>query len=290
MFKLGIIGGSGLYNIEGLENEETLPVDTPYGSLSAGIIHGKLNDIDIYFVPRHGIDHSKPPHGINYRANIYALKSLGVNYVLSVSAVGSLKKEIAPGDLVLADQFIDRTKLDRGNTFFDVGAVAHVSLADPVCKEFSSFIKKAIDTLKYKVHNGGTYVCIEGPQFSTRAESNWYRSMGASIIGMTANPEYRLAREAQMHYAILALSTDYDCWKEDEEHVTADAVVEMMNNNVIKAKSVIKELTKIIAKKIEKDSDITKKCVCRTHLKTSIVTAPEIIYGDKEKMIDLLLK
>lgn len=288
MFKLGIIGGSGLYSIEGLENEETIAVDTPYGTLSAGIVHGILNGVDIYFVPRHGNGHTKPPSGINYRANIYGLKSLGVNYVLSVSAVGSLKKEIAPGDLVLADQFIDRTKLDRGNTFFDIGAVAHVSLADPVCKEFSDLLKQATTNLKYKTHKGGTYVCIEGPQFSTRAESNWYRSMGASIIGMTANPEYRLAKEAQMHYAILALSTDYDCWKEDEEHVTADAVVEMMDSNVNKAKDVIKELSKIIYDKA--GEEITKKCNCRTHLKTSIVTASDRIHGDKQKIIDLLLK
>lgn len=238
---LGIIGGSGLYEIEGLEDVEHVRQATPYGDPSDAIVRGRLGDTTLLFLPRHGKGHRIPPSAINYRANVCALKMLGATQVLSVSAVGSMKEEIRPGDLVVVDQFIDLTKR-RISTFFDEGAVAHVSMADPVCPNLAKALSEAAEATGARVHRGGTYVCIEGPQFSTRAESLLYRSWGVSVIGMTNMPEAKLAREAELPYATLALATDYDCWHEAEDDVTAEAIVAVIKANVISAKKTIREL------------------------------------------------
>lgn len=238
---LGVLGGSGLYEIEGLEAIELVRFETPYGAPSDAIVRGRLGETTLLFLPRHGKGHRIPPSAINYRANVCALKMLGATQLLSVSAVGSMKEEIRPGDLVVVDQFIDLTKR-RVSTFFDEGAVAHVSLADPVCPALASALGEAAETTEARVHRGGTYVCIEGPQFSTRAESLLYRSWGVSVIGMTNMPEAKLAREAELPYATLALATDYDCWHEAEDDVTAEAIVAVVKANVLKAKKVIREL------------------------------------------------
>jgi len=240
---LAIIGGSGLYDIEGLVDIERVEVDTPYGAPSDSIVKARLEGAEtaLLFLPRHGRGHRHSPSTINYRANICALKKLGATHVLSVSAVGSMREEIAPGDLVVVDQFIDLTK-QRCSTFFDEGVVAHVAFSDPVCPVMHDAVVKAADTTGAKVHRGGAYVCIEGPQFSTRAESLVYRSWNVSVIGMTNMPEAKLAREAQLPFATLALSTDYDCWHSTEEAVTVEAVIAQLKNNVGHAKAVARHL------------------------------------------------
>lgn len=240
---LGVIGGSGLYEIEGLQNIEHLTIETPFGDPSGKYISGVLNGTQLYFLPRHGYNHQFNPSEVNYRANIYGMKKLGVEYILSVSAVGSLKKEIEPGHMVLPDQFFDRTK-DRQATFFEKGIVAHVPFGQPICLKLQEKIKQACKRVGVKTHVGGTYVNMEGPMFSTKAESLFYQSIGASIIGMTNLTEAKLAREAEISYATLALSTDYDCWHEEEEDVNALGVLAVMKKNVNVAKSVIAEMTK----------------------------------------------
>lgn len=209
---LAVIGGSGLYEIEGVTAHTELRVDTPYGAPSDVVVKGKLGDTTLLFLPRHGRGHRVPPHAINYRANVCALKMCGATHLLSVSAVGSMKEHIAPGDVVVPDQFIDLTKR-RASTFFDEGIVAHVGFADPICSLLAGALADAADAAGAKVHRGGTYVCMEGPAFSTRAESRLYRSWGVSVIGMTAMPEAKLAREAEIPYALVALVTDHDCWR-----------------------------------------------------------------------------
>jgi len=240
---LGIIGGSGLYDIEGLVDVERVEVNTPYGSPSDSIVRARLDGTQtkLLFLPRHGRGHRHSPSTINYRANICALKKLGATHLLSISAVGSMREEIAPGDLVVIDQFIDLTK-QRRSTFFDEGVVAHVAFADPICPIMQEAVATAADATGAKVHRGGAYVCIEGPQFSTRAESLVYRGWGVSVIGMTNMPEAKLAREAQLPFATLALSTDYDCWHSTEEAVTVEAVIAQLKNNVGHAKSVARHL------------------------------------------------
>jgi 5'-methylthioadenosine phosphorylase len=241
---LAVLGGSGLYEMDGLTDKTELTVDTPFGAPSDAIVKGKLGDTTLLFLPRHGRGHRVPPHAINYRANIAALKLAGATHLVSVSAVGSMKEEIEPTHLVCVDQFIDLTKR-RPSTFFDEAA-AHVSFSDPVCKDLQSALAEAAGSAGAKVHKGGTYVCIEGPQFSTRAESLVYRSWGVSVIGMTAMPEAKLAREAELPYATLALATDYDCWHESAEPVTVEAVVATMKTNVIAAKRAIANLAAIL--------------------------------------------
>ncbi|GIX23544.1 MULTISPECIES: S-methyl-5'-thioadenosine phosphorylase [Caldimonas] len=231
---IGIIGGSGLYHMQGLENPREIHLDTPFGSPSDAIVTASVQGIGVAFLARHGRGHRLLPSEVPYRANIYALKQLGVRYVLSFSAVGSLKEDIAPLDLVLPDQFIDLTK-QRPSSFFGQGAVAHVSMAQPVCPVVADALAQAVAQVQNdgtpRLHRGGTYVCIEGPQFSSLAESHWYRSMGGSVIGMTNMPEAKLAREAQIAYATLAMVTDYDCWHPREAHVTADmAMANLMKN------------------------------------------------------------
>jgi len=248
---LAIIGGSGLYEIDGLTGVEELRVDTPFGAPSEAVVRGTLGRTTLLFLPRHGRGHRLAPHQINYRANVCALKKLGATHLLSVSAVGSLQEEIAPGDFVVADQFIDWTRR-RASTFFEDGLVAHVSFADPVCPDLAAALASAADrvastpdgvaTPGARVHRGGTYLCMEGPQFSTRAESHLYRSWGVSVIGMTAMPEAKLAREAELPYALLALATDYDCWHATEEDVSADAIVAVLLRNVAAARRIVAAL------------------------------------------------
>jgi 5'-methylthioadenosine phosphorylase len=229
MDKLGIIGGSGVYSLENIKIVAEHKVDTPFGKPSDAVIQAEINGAEVYFMPRHGRAHSILPHEVNYRANIYALKSFGVDVVVSVSAVGSLKEEHAPTDFVLPDQFIDWTKGKRERTFFGDGIVAHVSTAYPVNKDLQGRIHEMCQKLDISAARGGSYICIEGPQFSSRAESELYRSFGASVIGMTNVPESYLAKEAGMAYSTIAMVTDYDCWK--EEHVDVESVMETMKKN-----------------------------------------------------------
>jgi 5'-methylthioadenosine phosphorylase len=240
---LGVIGGSGLYQIEGLTAVEEIHVQTPFGSPSDAVIRGQLGDTTLLFLPRHGRGHRIAPHRIDFRANICALKKLGTTHLLSISAVGSMVEKIEPGQFVVVDQFIDVTK-KRESTFFDDGIVGHVGFADPVCSEMSRALASAAERAGACVHRGGTYVCVDGPQFSTRAESLLYRSWGVSVIGMTAMPEAKLAREAELPYALLALATDYDCWHESEQSVTVQAVLAVIDKNVALARRTIVELAK----------------------------------------------
>ena len=243
---LGVIGGSGLYDMAGLHEVESVAVSTPWGLPSDEIVVGTLGGTRTAFLPRHGRGHRFTPSEVNYRANVAALKQLGCRFVLSVSAVGSMKEEIAPGDLVVVDQFIDRT-VGRARTFFGDGIVGHVGFADPVCAVLKSVVLEAAKATGTTTHDGGTYICIEGPQFSTRAESLLFRSWGVSVIGMTNLPEARLAREAGLSYATLALATDYDCWREDEDAVSVEAVMAVMEKNVAVAKDVIRNVAAALA-------------------------------------------
>ncbi len=236
---IGVIGGSGLYELEGLQKVERVELETPFGTPSDAFITGELEGQKMVFLPRHGSKHGILPHEINFRANIWGMKKLGAARLISVSAVGSLQEQIVPGHLVLVDQFIDWTK-QRPQTFLGEGVVGHIALADPVCLPLQHRLNEvAKDLQDITVHEKGTYVCIEGPQFSTRAESHMYRSWGADVIGMTNMPEARLAREAEIGYATIALATDYDCWKEDEAHVETEAVLQILRANVEKAKTLL---------------------------------------------------
>ncbi|MEC7983729.1 MAG: S-methyl-5'-thioadenosine phosphorylase, partial [Myxococcota bacterium] len=231
--RIGIIGGSGLYKMEGLTLLREVELDTPFGKPSAPFIISKLDGVDaeLVFLPRHGIGHVFTPSEVPYRANIYGMKLLNVEWIISISAVGSLQEEIVPGHVVVIDQFIDRTK-NRASTFFGNGIVAHIAFGDPVCSSLRSYLLEAAKETDATVHDGGTYVCMEGPAFSTRAESNLYRSWGAKVIGMTNIPEAKLAREAEISYATLAMSTDYDCWHEGHDDVTVEQVIAVVKANV----------------------------------------------------------
>lgn len=240
---LAVIGGSGLYAIDGLTDVETVVIETPFGSPSAPITRGRLGDTTFLFLPRHGLGHRFSPSEINYQANVCALKMLGASHLASVSAVGSLRESFRPGDFVIVDQYIDRTYL-RKPTFFEGGVVAHVSMAHPVCPNLAKSAANAARRIDASVHEGGTYICIEGPQFSTRAESLMYRSFQADVIGMTAMPEARLAREAEIPYVTIACVTDYDCWHESVEAVTVDQVVAVLQRNVKTARQLLAELAK----------------------------------------------
>lgn len=236
---LGVIGGSGLYAMDSLERVGEHVVETTFGAPSDAVVEARLGDTRLLFLPRHGRGHRIPPHEINYRANILALKTLGAEQVVSVSAVGSMKETIHPGDVVLVDQFIDRTR-HRPNTFFEgVGVVAHVELADPVDAALQDALYRAAVKAGARAHKGGAYVCIEGPQFSTRAESNLFRSWSVDVIGMTNLPEARLAREAELPYATCALATDYDCWRQTGESVSVEAVIAVLKQNVSVAQQII---------------------------------------------------
>ncbi len=236
---IGIIGGSGLYQMEGVVVREERRIETPYGAPSDAILLGTLDTVPVAFLPRHGRGHRVTPSEINYRANIWALKSIGVHALIAVSAVGSMKEAIAPGDLVLVDQFIDRTQA-RASTFFHDGIVAHVSFADPVCEKLATLLFASRSAIPTTVHPCGTYVCIEGPMFSSRAESLLYRSWGVDVIGMTNYQEAKLAREAEIPFATIALATDYDCWHTDAADVDAMSVLAVMQKNVINAQTLIR--------------------------------------------------
>jgi 5'-methylthioadenosine phosphorylase len=240
---LAVVGGSGLYALEALSDVESIEVTTPFGAPSAPITRGKLGDTTLLFLPRHGVGHCYSPTEVNYRANVCALKKLGATHLVSISAVGSLQESLRPGDFVIVDQYIDRTQ-KRASTFFEGGVVAHVSLADPVCPLLAKSATCAAQRVGATVHEGGTYVCIEGPQFSTRAESMMYRSFQADVIGMTAMPEVRLAREAELPYVTIACVTDYDCWHQSEEAVTVEQVIAVLQKNVSYARQLLVELAK----------------------------------------------
>ncbi|MGI2901875.1 S-methyl-5'-thioadenosine phosphorylase [Tolypothrix sp. VBCCA 56010] len=241
--KIGIIGGSGLYKMDALKDVEEVHVDTPFGSPSDALILGTVDGTQVAFLARHGRNHTLLPSELPFRANIYAMKQLGVEYLISASAVGSLKEEAKPLDMVVPDQFIDRTK-NRVSTFFGEGIVAHIAFGDPVCRNLAGVLGDAIASLNLpnvSLHRGGTYVCMEGPAFSTKAESHLYRSWGATVIGMTNLPEAKLAREAEIAYATLALVTDYDCWHSDHDSVTVEMVIANLQRNAVNAQKVIQE-------------------------------------------------
>ena len=264
---IGVIGGSGLYRMEGMTDVEEVAVETPFGNPSDVITVGKVEGVSMAFLPRHGRGHRLSPTEIPVRANIWALKSLGVEWVVSVSAVGSLREHIAPRDLIIPDQLFDRTK-SRVNSFFEGGIVVHVTFADPFCSTLSKLLLESARELgDVKVHAGGTYVCMEGPLFSTRAESNAYRSWGMDIIGMTALPEAKLAREAELCYATIACATDYDCWHESEESVTVEMVIGNLSANVANAQRILKS----VAKKIPANRS-ANTCECPSALATAILT------------------
>ncbi len=265
---IGVIGGSGLYDMAELTDVEEVRMATPFGDPSDSITLGKLGERTVAFLPRHGRGHRLNPTVLPYRANVFALKSLGVRCIIGVSAVGSLKEEIRPLDMVVPDQIIDRTKA-RPSTFFDDGIVAHVGFGEPFCRELGSLLVEEVEREGLTAHRGETYVCMEGPQFSTRAESELYRSWGAGVIGMTAVPEAKLAREAEVCYATLAASTDYDCWHPDHESVTAEMIIGNVVRNTEHSKSIVRRVVGRIA------SDWT--CTCHSALENAIVTAPDRI-------------
>ncbi len=270
--RLGVIGGSGLYVMEGLDDVEEVQVTTPFGNPSDAITIGDLGDVPVAFIPRHGRGHRLNPSEVPSRANIYALKSLGVEWVLSISAVGSLCEDYAPLDLVVPDQIFDRTK-SRANSFFEGGIVAHVSFAEPFCPDFCGSVWDALSSLDGVTgHRGGTYVCIEGPLFSTKAESRIYRQLGCDIIGMTAIPEAKLAREAELCYSAIACVTDYDVWHENEESVTVEMVVANLTRNVANAKRIIRDAARRLPPNRRSAS-----CNCASALQHAIMTDPALI-------------
>jgi len=269
MGKIGIIGGSGLYQIEGIKNVRDVSVVTPFGKPSDKFIVGNLEGKDVVFLPRHGRGHRINPSEVNYRANIFAMKKLGVDRIISVTACGSLREDFKPLDFVLPDQFVDRTNQARHMTFFEKGIVAHLSFADPLCPDLRGVIKKGIEDLGLKVHYGGTYLNMEGPAFSTRAESNLYRSWGMDLIGMTNMSEAKLAREAEICFVTLASITDYDCWYTSKETVTLEMVMQNLARNVDNSKRIIK---KVIREMPEKSG-----CNCSTALANAIVTDRKLI-------------
>ncbi|MBC6475695.1 MAG: S-methyl-5'-thioadenosine phosphorylase [Hormoscilla sp. GM102CHS1] len=283
--KIGIIGGSGLYKMDALQDLEEVQVDTPFGPPSDSIILGTLSGTRVAFLARHGRNHHLLPSELPFRANIYAMKSLGVEYLISASAVGSLKEEVKPMDMVLPEQYIDRTK-NRTSTFFGNGIAAHIAFGHPVCSQLAGILADAIVSLELPditLHRGGTYICMEGPAFSTQAESNLYRSWGATIIGMTALPEAKLAREAEIAYATLALATDYDCWHPDHDHVTIDMVIDYLRRNAINAQNVIQETVK----RLSANPPLSD---AHSALKFAILTQPEQMPAVTKDKLKLLLQ
>ncbi len=282
---IGVIGGSGLYQLEALTDAQEHIIDTPYGRPSDAIVTGQVGGVAVAFLARHGRGHRLIPTEVPYRANIYALKSLGVRYLISISAVGSLREEIHPLDMVLPDQFIDLTKF-RASTFFGDGAVAHVSMAQPICPALSSLLEQAIKGLnlaEVTLHQGGTYVCIEGPSFSSVAESHWYRSLNASVIGMTNMPEAKLAREAQIAYATLALATDYDCWHPKEAHVTANMAIANLMKNAEHAQQVL-------VSAIQRISQAQPQSIAHTALSSGLVTPLNAMSDAVRQRVSVLLQ
>ena len=277
---IGVIGGSGVYDIEGLTNTEWRQIVSPFGMPSDELLFGQLDGQQIVFLPRHGRGHRVPPSGLNFRANIDAMKRAGVTEILSISAVGSLKEEYPPGHFVLVDQFIDRT-FARSKTFFDEGCVAHISMADPVCSRLAGHLASALEDTGIDYTRSGTYLVMEGPQFSSRAESHLYRSWGCDVIGMTNMPEAKLAREAEMCYATVAMITDYDCWHEDHDDVTIESVIKIVQENADKARALIKSVVPKLAGR-EGACDAG----CHTALDYAIITAPDVRDPDTVAKLD----
>ena len=278
--KIGVIGGTGLYNIEGMTGIEEVDLNTPFGKPSDSIVVGRLEGVGVAFLPRHGKGHHISPTEIPSRANIYALKSLGVEHIIAICSAGSFKKELEPGHLLIPDQLIDRTR-SRVNSFFGEGIVAHIAFADPFCPVLSQVLFEAAQEVGASVHQGGTCVVMEGPAFSTRAESRLYRSWGADIIGMTALPEAKLAREAEICYAIIGCITDYDSWWHSAEAITIDVIISTMLHNIDNAKKIIKLAVSRIPDR--------RDCECATALKMAIVTAPPVIPAGQKEKLDLLI-
>lgn len=278
--RIGILGGSGLYEMEGFEGRREERVTTPYGDPSDAFILGKLHGRDVVFLSRHGRGHRVSPSEINYRANIWAMKKLGVDFLVAISACGSLRKKIKPGHFVVIDQHIDRTR-GRQSTFFEKGIVGHVMFADPITKELADLVADAAERAGAKVHRGGTYVCMEGPAFSTRAESRLYRSWGADVIGMTNVTEAKLAREAEIAFATLALATDYDCWYEEHGDVSVEEVIRVLHENVAKAKEAVGELCR------EFPADLRNPHA--GSLRFAILTAKESIGADVQERLAPIL-
>jgi 5'-methylthioadenosine phosphorylase len=275
--EIGILGGTGFYEIEGIESIEEVEFETPFGKTSDAFIIGSLGGRRVAFLNRHGRGHKILPSKINYRANIYGFKMLGVERVISVNSVGSLKERMKPRDIVFSDQFFDRTH--RANSFFGEGIAAHVSLAYPVCPDLSRVLFNTGEELKVRVHQGGTYICIEGPSFSSKAESNIYRSWDCSVIGMTSATEAKLCREAELCYSTMNLVCDYDAWHEVEEPVTIEMILESMNQNIHNAKAIIKKAVALLASQEE------SQCECAQALKNCIVTQSDSIPEEsKEKL------
>ncbi len=278
--EIGIIGGSGLYSMPGLTSIREVIVETPFGEPSDAFVVGELEGRQVAFLSRHGRGHRILPSELNFRANIFAMKKLGVSRILSVSAVGSLKQEHKPTDFVIPDQFIDRTFL-RTATFFGEGVVGHVAFGDPVCATVAGAFVKACEHVGVTGKQGGTYICIEGPQFSTRAESNLYRSWGADVIGMTNLQEAKLAREAEICYATMAMVTDYDCWHESHDDVTVDQIVAVMHQNAGNAASVVRAAVAAMPR--------DRTCACGSALQYAIMTSHDLIPSGTRKKLDLLI-
>ena len=279
--KVGIIGGSGFYQMDGLNELRKIEVETPFGLPSHAVVVGKIDGQLVAFLPRHGVGHPLLPSEINVRANIYALKSLGVEWLIGVSAVGSLREEIEPRHFVIPDQLYDHTK-NRTSTFFGDGIVAHVGFADPFCPILGQCIYQSAKRVGATIHSGGTYICMEGPAFSTLAESNLYRKFGFDVIGMTAAPEAKLAREAEMSYAVLACSTDYDCWHEDHEAVTTEMIIENLLANVETAKQIVRSAIQNLP--LDRSSSPAYKA-----LEKSIATNPNVIPEETKQKLELLI-
>ncbi|MBW4515073.1 MAG: S-methyl-5'-thioadenosine phosphorylase [Timaviella obliquedivisa GSE-PSE-MK23-08B] len=283
--KIGIIGGSGLYKMEALKDVKEVNINTPFGAPSDALIVGELDGTSVAFLARHGRNHSLSPSEVPFRANIYALKSLGIEYIISASAVGSLKAEAKPLDMVIPDQFIDRTK-NRASTFFGEGIIAHIAFGDPVCPHLAKVLSDAIATLNLPdltLHQGGTYVCMEGPAFSTKAESNLYRSWGATIIGMTNLPEAKLAREAEIAYATLAMVTDYDCWHPDHDNVTVEMVIGNLMKNAVNAQQIIRETVRQLTLNPPSSE-------AHSALKSAIITPLDKAPAATKEKLELLLR
>lgn len=278
---IGVIGGSGLYEMEGLTEVREVVLETPFGAPSDAFVTGVLEGRRMVFLPRHGRGHRLLPSEVPYRANIHGMKQLGVDRILSVSAVGSMREAIEPGHMVIPDQFIDRTQGKRASTFFGNGIVGHVAFVDPVCPDLSGVLAEAAGEVGATVHRGGTYLCIEGPNFSTRAESRLYRNWGVDVIGMTNLPEARLAREAEICYATLALATDYDCWYEGHDDVTVEAVMAIVRQNVALARRILR------AAALRLDSD--PGCACGSALRYAVMTDPARIPPATREQLALLL-
>ncbi len=278
---IGVIGGSGLYEIEGFTGLEEVALETPFGKPSDTFICGELEGVRMVFLPRHGRGHRLLPSEVPYRANIYGMKKLGVERIISVSAVGSMKEKIAPGHIVVPDQFFDRTTGKRASTFFGDGVVGHIPFADPVCPELSDLLYHSALAVEATVHKGGTYLCIEGPNFSTRAESQVFRSWGVEVIGMTNLPEARLAREAEICYGTVAMATDYDCWHEEHDDVTVDAVLAIIRQNVATARNIIREAARRLGGPAE--------CDCKSALQNAIMTPKEIVPEETKRRLDLIM-